>query len=154
VEGDDRPNRQSKPDTTQTKLTNLVSPAYISDAYTAASEGSTRLAPRDAYRIFPTRARTRTRSPSVEIVEPEPREKRSWESSVEILEVEPARARKRPRLSEPEDPKTPGEDTIPDVKEYDEDLRLSDMPRMCVQRACPLICPNQDIVSRVWVDMR
>ena len=38
----------------------------------------------------------------------------------------------------------------PDVAPYPEDIRLRDIPRMCVERPCPLVCPNQDIVSHTY----
>jgi hypothetical protein len=36
---------------------------------------------------------------------------------------------------------------LPDMVPLSEDIKLEDMPRLCVERACPLVCINQDIVG-------
>jgi DNA polymerase mu len=38
-------------------------------------------------------------------------------------------------------------DYLPDIEMYDEDIKLKDIPRLCVERPSPLVCVNQDIVS-------
>lgn len=39
-------------------------------------------------------------------------------------------------------------DYLPDIEMYDEDMKLEDIPRLCVLRPSPLVCVNQDIVRR------
>ncbi len=36
---------------------------------------------------------------------------------------------------------------LPDMVPFPEDVRLQDIPPLCVERASPLVCVNQDIVS-------
>ncbi len=36
---------------------------------------------------------------------------------------------------------------LPDIEMYPPDIRLEDIPKLCVLRPCPLVCVNQDIVS-------
>lgn len=33
------------------------------------------------------------------------------------------------------------------VQPLDPDIRLEDIPRLCIHRPCPLVCVNQDIAS-------
>ena len=37
-------------------------------------------------------------------------------------------------------------DYLPDISLLPEDIPFEDIPRLCVERACPLVCVNQDIV--------
>lgn len=119
-----------------------MSVAYVSDTYDCAKAGED-LPPRSGYLVFPARERSRSRS--VEVVEKKRR--RSWESSIEVLEAMPA---KRARINEGEHAHE--DRPLPDVVPRPENVKLGDIPRMCVERACPLVCPNQDIVSpwRAW----
>ena len=54
--------------------------------------------------------------------------------------VEPPSKRRRV-----DDGKQPGD--MPDMELLPEDVDLTTLPRWCVQRPCPLICVNQDVVS-------
>ena len=36
---------------------------------------------------------------------------------------------------------------LPDLEPFEEDVELEGIPRFCVERASPLVCINQDLVS-------
>lgn len=44
-----------------------------------------------------------------------------------------------------------GEAELPDMELFDEHVKFADIPRLCVERASPLVCVNQDIVSGTGV---
>jgi DNA polymerase mu len=43
---------------------------------------------------------------------------------------------------------------LPDMKPYDVDVELEDIPRYCVERPSPLVCVNQDLVWRLPVSVQ
>lgn len=40
----------------------------------------------------------------------------------------------------------PVDPELPDLEVFPEDVRFQDIPPLCVERASPLVCVNQDIV--------
>lgn len=42
-----------------------------------------------------------------------------------------------------------GNDILPDLTTWNEDIELEDVPRLCIERPSPLVCVNQDLVSLV-----
>jgi DNA polymerase mu len=47
-----------------------------------------------------------------------------------------------------------GEAELPDMELFGEDIKFVDIPRLCVERASPLVCVNQDIVSGTRLSWR
>lgn len=78
------------------------------------------------------------RSPSIELVEPRKRRKldecRSTDS--DIVPVSPTEG--KPLLDK----------LKPEIAPFPPDIPLRSIPRLCIERASPLVCPNQDIVSK------
>ena len=88
--------------------------------------------------------------------------KPTWPDQPTILDDsnsdnEAGRPRKRRRTSRP----SLGEDTfalgvegspagdLPDLEPFPGDVKLSDIPKRCVERASPLVCVNQDIIDAI-----
>ncbi|GFZ46743.1 hypothetical protein JCM24511_03963 [Saitozyma sp. JCM 24511] len=42
-----------------------------------------------------------------------------------------------------------GEAELPDMELFDEHVKFADIPRLCVERASPLVCVNQDIINAI-----
>ena len=54
--------------------------------------------------------------------------------------------RKRGRLEFNASDELVHDPTLPDMQPFPVDIRLEDIPPLCVERASPLVCVNQDIV--------
>lgn len=104
----------------------MLSPEYIYDTYTRALEASTKrdtipdLPDLESYIVAPVR-----------ITEP----RLLSDSSDDEEDGRPAKRRR-----------THGDHRLPDMKPFEEDIELEDIPRYCVERPSPLICVNQDLV--------
>ena len=106
----------------------ILSPEYVYDTYTRAIEASTK---RDTiphlpnigdYLVLPVnQVATRILTDS---------------SEDEQSGDRPAKRRKTDRAGH-----------LPDMEPFEEDVQLEDIPRYCVERASPLVCVNQDLVS-------
>jgi DNA polymerase mu len=108
----------------------ILSPEYVYDTYTRAIEASTkrdtfpRLPNIQDYLVLPVkRADTRILTDS---------------SEDEQSENRPAKKRR-----------TDGNGHLPDLELFEEDVELEGIPRYCIERASPLVCVNQDLVSGV-----
>lgn len=147
--------------TRETQMDNVLSEGYVADTYALALQhrglGPLALAlpPRENYRVIKPSSR---RSPSVEVLEGPP-VKRSRPEDSDSEDVDKPQSKGKGKEREVHDTTTeddrpppsrsqslfPGM-SKPDVTLYPEDIRLRDIPRMCVERPSPLECPNQDIV--------
>jgi DNA polymerase mu len=116
-----------------------LSAEFIYDTYTRVLEASTK---RDTIPHLPT-----IRDYLVLPIKEEPRflsDSPSEGSRSSDEEEEDDRPRKKRRLAE---------ERLPGLEKWDEDIELEDIPRFCIQRPSPLVCPNQDLVCLLWFSM-
>lgn len=113
-----------------------MTPEYIYETYTRAIEASTkrdtipRLPNINDYLVLPVhQADTRILTDSSDEDDPD----------------DEASRRKRRRIDSGH---------LPDMEPFEEDVELEGIPRYCVERASPLICVNQDLVSERTVSRR
>jgi DNA polymerase mu len=115
----------------------ILSTEWIYDTYTRALEASTHLdggviptlPDVKGYMVLPFRPGTEDGAyllPDSSSSESEPEEE--------------GRPRKKRKLN-----RTKG--GLPDLKMWDEDIDLDEVPRYCIERPSPLVCANQDLVS-------
>ena len=107
----------------------ILSPEYVYDTYTRAIEASTKgetipnLPNIEDYLVLPVnKAETRILTDS---------------SEDEQSSDRPAKRRRTDHRA----------GHLPDMEPFEEDVQLEDIPRYCVERASPLVCVNQDLVS-------
>ena len=100
------------------------------DAANAGSEDPPHLPTRDAYIISTRESKLKRTAPI--------------DSHGEVCVV-----RKRRRIEFDALDELAIDPTLPDMQPFPMDVRLEDIPRLCVERASPLVCVNQDIV-RSW----
>jgi DNA polymerase mu len=111
-----------------------LSADFIYDTYTRVLEASTK---RDTIPHLPTIG-----DYLVLPIKEEPRFlSESPSGGLSDEEEEGGRPRKKRRVAE---------ERLPDLEMWDEDIELEAIPRFCIQRPSPLVCPNQDLVCLLW----
>lgn len=75
-------------------------------------------------------------------------ERRTTLSPWQEFVVVPRSGPSRPMFLDESPPKRRKVDALPDLELLPADVPFADLPKRCVERPCPLICVNQDIVSR------